>query len=177
MRAAASLGWMDELQPKHLKPLITGSNGVIGRAESTAAPVEYDSALAFGDVYALHELWVSLGFRDVVRGARRRRGASSTLSRWCGQQKRDSHFLETAIRPVIEGGITHRLHGLFVENGSATGSNSTDPIGLPPRGVASCPTGNAGPRLSPSLLQSGAAELGARRCRRVTGVPAALVET
>ena len=33
--------------------------------------MEYDSALAFGDVYALHELWVSLGFREVVRSALR----------------------------------------------------------------------------------------------------------
>jgi len=70
-RVVANLGRMDQLEPKHLEPLINGLNRAIGRAESTAAPVEYDSALAFGDVYALHELWVSLGFRDVVRTALR----------------------------------------------------------------------------------------------------------
>lgn len=70
-RVVANLGRMDQLEPKHLEPLINGLNRAIGRAESTAVPVEYDSALAFGDVYALHELWVSLGFRDVVRTALR----------------------------------------------------------------------------------------------------------
>ena len=70
-RVVANLGRMDQLEPKHLEPLINGLNRAIGRTESTAAPVEYDSALAFGDVYALHELWVSLGFRDVVRTALR----------------------------------------------------------------------------------------------------------
>jgi transposase len=70
-RVVANLGRMDQLEPKRLEPLINGLNRAIGRAESTAVPVEYDSALAFGDVYALHELWVSLGFRDVVRTALR----------------------------------------------------------------------------------------------------------
>lgn len=70
-RVVANLGRMDQLEPKHLEPLINGLNRAIGRAETTAVPVEYDSALAFGDVYALHELWVSLGFREVVRTALR----------------------------------------------------------------------------------------------------------
>lgn len=70
-RVVASLGRMDQLEPKHLEPLSNGLNRAIGRAENTAVAVEYDSALAFGDVYALHELWVSFGFRDVVRTALR----------------------------------------------------------------------------------------------------------
>lgn len=70
-RLVANLGRLDQLEPKHLEPLINGLNRALGRAENTAAPVEYDSARAFGDVYALHELWVSLGFRDVVRTALR----------------------------------------------------------------------------------------------------------
>ena len=87
------------------------------------------------------------------------RGSRGTaVRRVC--RERDSHFLETAIRTVVYGCRTHRLLGLFVENSSATGWNSTRPIGLPPHGVGSCPTGNAEPQLGPSRLKTGAAELG-----------------
>ena len=69
-RVVANLGRIDQLLPKHLEPLINGLNRAIGRVD-TAERVEYDSARAFGDVYALHELWVSLGFQGVIRSALR----------------------------------------------------------------------------------------------------------
>lgn len=69
-RVVANLGRLDQLEPKHLEPLINGLNRAIGRVDP-AAPVEYDSARAFGDVYALHELWGALGFREVIRAALR----------------------------------------------------------------------------------------------------------
>jgi hypothetical protein len=34
----------------------------VGRLENTAADVVYETARAFGDVFALHELWKDLGF-------------------------------------------------------------------------------------------------------------------
>ena len=80
-RVVANLGRMDQLEPKHLEPLINGLNRAIGRTESTAVPVEYDSALAFGDVYALHEGWGALGFRAGVRAALRIR-SSVAWSGW-----------------------------------------------------------------------------------------------
>lgn len=70
-RVVANLGRLDRLEPKDLEPLINGLNRAIGRADAVACEVEYDSARAFGDVYALHELWTSLGFRDAIRAALR----------------------------------------------------------------------------------------------------------
>ncbi len=70
-RVVANLGRLDKLEPKHLDPLINGLNRALGRAENTAHSVEYDSARAFGDVYALHELWQGLGFGQAIKRALR----------------------------------------------------------------------------------------------------------
>jgi hypothetical protein len=75
-RVVATLGRLDQLEPKDLDPLINGLNRALGRAQNTAQPVEYESARAFGDVYALHELWQRLGFGPAIKRALRssRRG-------------------------------------------------------------------------------------------------------
>lgn len=70
-RVVANLGRLDRLESKDLDPLINGLNRAIGRVDAVVHEVEYESARAFGDVYALHELWVSLGFRDAIRAALR----------------------------------------------------------------------------------------------------------
>ncbi|MHB1798936.1 IS1634 family transposase [Metallibacterium scheffleri] len=70
-RIVATLGRLDQLEPKHLDPLIQGLHRALGRAEPTAAPVTYESARTYGDVYALHALWTELGFADAVRAALR----------------------------------------------------------------------------------------------------------
>src|SRR3990172_9473428 len=70
-RVVANLGRLDQLEPKKLDPLINGLNRALGRAENTAHPVEYESSRAFGDVYALHELWQSLGFGQAIKRALR----------------------------------------------------------------------------------------------------------
>lgn len=70
-RVIANLGRLDKLAPKNLDPLINGLNRALGRSTNPAAPIEYDSARAFGDVFALHELWNELGFRDALRRALR----------------------------------------------------------------------------------------------------------
>ena len=66
-RLIANLGRLDQLEPRHLDPLINGLNRALGRSANPAHPVEYDSALAYGDVYALHQLWSDLGFGEVFR--------------------------------------------------------------------------------------------------------------
>ena len=70
-RVIANLGRLDQLEPKKLDPLIDGLNRALGRSTSSAESVEYDSARAFGDVYALHELWQSLGFGPAIKRALR----------------------------------------------------------------------------------------------------------
>jgi hypothetical protein len=70
-RVVANLGRMDEIAPKHLDALINGLQRALGRVPEAAPVPEYDTALAFGDVYALNELWSSLGFRDAINRALR----------------------------------------------------------------------------------------------------------
>jgi transposase len=70
-RVIANLGRLDKLEPKDLDPLINGLNRALGRAENPAQPVEYEMARAYGDVYALHELWQSLGFGQAIKRALR----------------------------------------------------------------------------------------------------------
>lgn len=70
-RVVANLGRMDEIAPKHLDALINGLQRALGRVPEAAPVPEYDTALAFGDVYALNELWSSLGFGDAIRRALR----------------------------------------------------------------------------------------------------------
>ncbi|MEB2367583.1 MAG: IS1634 family transposase [Chloroflexota bacterium] len=70
-RVIANLGRLDKLASKNLDPLINGLNRALGRSTNPAAAIEYDSARAFGDVFALHELWNELGLRDALRRALR----------------------------------------------------------------------------------------------------------
>ena len=74
-RIVANLGRLDQHSAKKFTPLICGLQRAVGLPTATAlssvAPTEaampeFESARAFGDVYALNELWVSLGFRDAI---------------------------------------------------------------------------------------------------------------
>jgi hypothetical protein len=70
-RVVANLGRLDQLQDKDLDPLINGLNRALGRSAEPAPKVEYDSALAYGDLFALHQLWSELGLADALRRALR----------------------------------------------------------------------------------------------------------
>lgn len=81
-RIVANLGRLDQHNAKTLSPLICGLQRAVGLPTApTSAPSsteppsavlpEFEQALAFGDVYALNELWVSLGFRDAITRALR----------------------------------------------------------------------------------------------------------
>jgi hypothetical protein len=61
-RVVANLGRLEDLTPARLDPLIGGLNRALGRAEKPAFPVEIESSKAYGNVFALHELWNDLGF-------------------------------------------------------------------------------------------------------------------
>lgn len=60
-RVIANLGRLEELSPQKLDPLINGLNRVLGRSQNTAFPIEVESAKAYGNVFALHEIWKDLG--------------------------------------------------------------------------------------------------------------------
>ncbi|WP_237029048.1 IS1634 family transposase [Phaeobacter porticola] len=61
-RVVANLGRLEDLSPAKLDPLINGLNRSIGRSDNTAFAVEIESSKAYGNVFALHELWKDLGF-------------------------------------------------------------------------------------------------------------------
>ena len=70
-RVVANLGRLETLTPGKLDPLIGGLNRALGRSENPAFPVEIESSRAYGNVFALHELWRDLGFdRALGRGLR-----------------------------------------------------------------------------------------------------------
>ena len=70
-RVVANLGRLEDLNPAKLDPLINGLNRASGRIDNTAFPVEIESSKAYGNVFALHELWKDLGFDSALGRAMR----------------------------------------------------------------------------------------------------------
>lgn len=133
-RVVANLGRLDQLEPKHLDPLINGLNRALGRPVTPAATVEYDSARAFGDVYALHALWNSLGFGDAIkralRSSRREFDAEALVramvfNRLCAADSKLGclDWLETVAIPGMPAAISHdqllRAMDALIDNADA----------------------------------------------------------
>ena len=75
-RTVATLGRLDQLT--ELDSVVSGLLRVTGKSAPAAAPtpmVSFESARDFGDVWALTELWNSLGFDQLRRIFRRTRHA------------------------------------------------------------------------------------------------------
>ena len=117
-RVVANLGRVDQLDGKKLDPLIHGLQRALGRVPVSAPTPQYDSALAFGDVYALNELWSSLGFGDAIRRALRssRRAFDAealvramVFNRLCAADSKLGclEWLETVSIPGMPSAITH----------------------------------------------------------------------
>lgn len=117
-RLIANLGRLDQLGPKQLDPLIGGLNRALGRTQNPAEPVVYESARAYGDVYALHALWQELGFgqaiRRVLRSSRRSVDAEALVramvfNRLCAPDSKLGclDWLETVAMPGMPEAVTH----------------------------------------------------------------------
>lgn len=117
-RVVANLGRLDKLEPKHLDPLINGLNRALGRAENPAQRVAYDSARAYGDVYALQELWQRLGFaqalKRALRSSRRSFDAEALVramvfNRLCAPDSKLGclQWLETVAIPAMPESVSH----------------------------------------------------------------------
>ncbi len=139
-RVIANLGRLDKLEPKHLDPLINGLNRALGRAVNPAQPVSYDSALAYGDVFALHQLWNDLGFGDALKRALRssRRGFDAealvramVFNRLCDPHSKLGvlRWLETVAIPGMPDAVTHdqllRTMDALMDRGDAVESSVT----------------------------------------------------
>lgn len=117
-RVVANLGRVDQLTDKRLEPLIHGLQRALGRVPEAAPVPEYDTALAFGDVYALNALWSELGFGDAIRRALRssRRSFDAealvramVFNRLCAPDSKLGclEWLETVSIPGMPDGVTH----------------------------------------------------------------------
>lgn len=117
-RVVANLGRLDQLDGKKLDPLIHGLQRALGRVPVSAPVPEYDTALAFGDVYALNELWSNLGFGDAIkralRSSRRAFDAEALVramvfNRLCAPESKLGclDWLETVSIPGMPEAVTH----------------------------------------------------------------------
>jgi len=117
-RVVANLGRVDQLSATSLDPLIHGLQRALGRVPTSAPVPQYDTALAFGDVYALNELWSSLGFGQAItralRSSRRSFDAEALVramvfNRLCAPDSKLGclEWLETVAIPGMPAGVTH----------------------------------------------------------------------
>jgi transposase len=119
IRVVANLGRLDRLSPAKLDPLINGLNRAVGRLENTADEITHEPARAFGDVFALHELWKDLGF-DRALGRALRSGKrkldvealvrAMVFNRLCAPDSKLGclRWLDTVAMPAMPEGITHQ---------------------------------------------------------------------
>ena len=93
-------------------------NRALGRSQNTALPIQYESARAFGDVYALHALWKELGFGDAIgralRSSRRAFDAEALVramvfNRLCAPDSKLGclEWLQTVAIPGMPDAVTH----------------------------------------------------------------------
>ena len=117
-RVVANLGRLEDLTPAKLDPLIGGLNRALGRAENPAFPVEIESSKAYGNVFALHELWNDLGF-DRALGRALRSGRrqihvealvrAMVFNRLCDPTSKLGclRWLDTVAMPDMPAGVEH----------------------------------------------------------------------
>ena len=117
-RVVANLGRLEDLNPAKLDPLINGLNRAIGRSDNTAFPVEIESSRAYGNVFALHELWKDLGFDRALgramRSGRRKIDAealvrSMVFNRLCDPTSKLGclRWLDTVAMPEMPAKVEH----------------------------------------------------------------------
>jgi transposase len=120
-RTVVTLGRLDQLD-SGLDSVIAGLLRVTGKAAPTAAPaptINFESARDFGDVWALTELWNSLGFDRLKRVFRRTRHAIDVealvrvmvLNRLCDPESKLGvlRWVQTVTLPgAFDGAIEHQ---------------------------------------------------------------------
>jgi hypothetical protein len=118
-RVVANLGRIDDLTPQKLDPLINGLNRVLGRAQNTASEISAESAKAYGDVFALHELWKDLGFDRALdralRSGKRKLDVEALVramvfNRLCEPDSKLGclRWLDTVAMPAMPEAVTHQ---------------------------------------------------------------------
>ena len=117
-RTIATIGRIDELQDGSLDALINGLNRAVGRADVQTGAVEADSALSYGDVFALHEIWKDLGFdralQRSLRSGKRKIDVEALVramvfNRLCTPDSKLGvlRWLETVAMPAMPARVEH----------------------------------------------------------------------
>ena len=120
-RTVATLGRLDQISDE-LDSVISGLLKLTGRPDflkASAPPVEFESARALGNVWALNELWETLGFGELRRVFRKTRHSIDVealirvmvFNRLCDPESKLGvlRWLETVAMPGIEvESITHQ---------------------------------------------------------------------
>ncbi|MCE6966992.1 IS1634 family transposase, partial [Cereibacter sphaeroides] len=118
-RVIANLGRIDDRPDGHLDSLIRGLCKITGRDAPEALRIEQEPGRAFGDVFALHELWKALGF-DRALGRALRSGKrqldvealvrAMVFNRLCEPDSKLGclRWLETVAMPAMPETVTHQ---------------------------------------------------------------------
>jgi hypothetical protein len=117
-RTIATIGRIDELKGGSLDALINGLNRAVGRADVQTGAVEADSALSYGDVFALHEIWKDLGFdralQRSLRSGKRKIDVEALVramvfNRLCAPDSKLGvlRWLETVAMPAMPSRVAH----------------------------------------------------------------------
>jgi hypothetical protein len=118
-RVVANLGRIDGMQDDHLDALIRGLCRAAGRDEPAKLEISHAPARAFGDVFALHELWKELGFdRALVRALRSGKRKldvealvrAMVFNRLCAPESKLGclRWLDTVAMPAMPDKVTHQ---------------------------------------------------------------------
>ena len=118
-RVVANLGHIDGMQDDHLDALIRGLCRAAGRDEPAKLEISHAPAQAFGDVFALHELWKELGF-DRALGRTLRSGKrkldvealvrAMVFNRLCAPDSKLGclRWLDTVTMPTMPDKVMHQ---------------------------------------------------------------------
>jgi hypothetical protein len=118
-RVIANLGRIDGMEDGHLDALIRGLCRAAGREEPAKLEITHAPARAYGNVFALHELWKDLGFDRALgralRSGKRRLDVEALVramvfNRLCAPDSKLGclRWLETVAMPTMPEGVTHQ---------------------------------------------------------------------
>ena len=118
-RVIANLGRIDDRPDGHLDSLIRGLCKITGRDAPEALRIEQEPGRAFGDVFALHELWKDLGFdralARALRSGKRQLDVEALVramvfNRLCEPDSKLGclRWLETVAMPSMPETVTHQ---------------------------------------------------------------------
>jgi hypothetical protein len=118
-RVVANLGRLDDKDGSQLDALIRGLCRAAGREEPAKVEITHEPARAYGDVFALHEIWKDLGFdralARALRSGKRKLDVEALVramvfNRLCAPDSKLGclRWLDTVAVPAMPDAVTHQ---------------------------------------------------------------------